>query len=40
MASTRVYVQESIFQEFLDKYKSALSQVTSGDPKSDKTMMG
>lgn len=40
MASTRVYVHESIFKEFLHQYKVALSGVKSGDPMSQTTMMG
>ncbi|KAK9897852.1 aldehyde dehydrogenase [Cystobasidium minutum MCA 4210] len=40
MASTRVYVHESIFQQFLEQYKAALSQVKKGDPTDKTTMMG
>lgn len=40
MASTRVYVHESIFKQFLEQYKAALSQVKQGDPTAKGTMMG
>jgi len=40
MASTRVYVQESIEKAFLEKYKAALQQCVVGDPFEKTSMMG
>ncbi|KAH8925282.1 aldehyde dehydrogenase [Atractiella rhizophila] len=40
MASTRLYVQETVAEKFLEKYKKSFSNVKHGDPLDSSTTMG
>lgn len=40
MATNRVIVDQSIYDEFLEKFAAAARQVTAGDPSDEKTMVG